>query len=864
MKGIKEQKEDNELSQAPLSLQVISNPVKVLAASGLLLVIAAYWTAALARMKEGMVFMPMDNGNLLKGFSSSSDPTHEVMVFWCDKCSLQAHPDFTRYRKEVEKEIDALRTQDTHCNDLEWSSAGKPMPGVPASKYLSEDGTTAFVEMHASKLRCMLDIRRRLKKLGRSTGDILMSPGGPETVADASMAAEFRTALKHSVFAVPVCGLILWLVVGNVHRAASPMFCVGAAYMTGKGLVGICKKCWPMLNVNFDDSCILFIVLALCVDYALFFWSRFNDERDKNPGPEGYRTALVASLHRSGTVIIISNCFVTLAYGCTMLLPYLNVWAYLGLYIQAMGGCASAGFYSVTLTPAVAALFPRFFDHGTDPGESVQKALWSRLPKPQNIWLCWARIITKGPMMFFIPLLAYACMVPFVSLVFWHFKPSFDSERQGSRDDLIEQKALARFEERFNLGQLYPVTLVLEAEPQGPVRGPMVPADTNSMLQTGWSASRAGWSSGPAPLAFIGQSIDYNTNVALALEFGNATCQLAHDILRQTRGKDCEVKSNDMLGLWWMPTLNDTGGLGDHSCTVSNPAAIVVSGFRGVRDPLKHIPPDMKKHMPTMLQESLSHDGKRLLFKVMPAFRPTSPEAFSLDRVLRDQILKEPRGFISNGQRYNLKVQHTSSMQVQVDASLGLGQAVPKVLGIFAPLTAIAIGISFASAFLAIKLALTVIVPIITTYGMAIAVYQLGWLDRLGIEMLSETGGLDFRMMVLTAGILFGFAMDYDLFLFVRVYEHRLEGYDNLSAVKRALVETGPVITTAGTMMVVSFFFIMCSHTVFLRTMGFIFTVGVLFDVYVVRTMIAPVFLSIAENLNYWPRKMPPAVKKWE
>jgi len=130
--------------------------------------------------------------------------------------------------------------------------------------------------------------------------------------------------------------------------------------------------------------------------------------------------------------------------------------------------------------------------------------------------------------------------------------------------------------------------------------------------------------------------------------------------------------------------------------------------------------------------------------------------------------------------------------------------------------------------------------------------------------MLRQSGGLDFRLMVLTAGILFGFAMDYDLFLFVRVYERRLEGYNNVSAVKRALVETGPVITTAGTMMVVSFYFIMCSHTIFLRTMGFIFTVGVLFDVYVVRTMIAPVFLSIAENLNYWPGKMPPATKSWD
>merc|ERR1719159_1445849 len=140
----------------------------------------------------------------------------------------------------------------------------------------------------------------------------------------------------------------------------------------------------------------------------------------------------------------------------------------------------------------------------------------------------------------------------------------------------------------------------------------------------------------------------------------------------------------------------------------------------------------------------------------------------------------------------------------------------------------------------------------------------MGALDWLGIHMLEGASGLDFRMIILTAGILFGLAMDYDLFLFVSVYEYRQAGYDNLSAVKRSLVETGPVITTAGTMMICSFFCVMCSHTVFLRTMGFIFVVGVSFDVFVIRMMIAPVFLIIGESLNYWPYEMPEPTKSWD
>ncbi len=59
-------------------------------------------------------------------------------------------------------------------------------------------------------------------------------------------------------------------------------------------------------------------------------------------------------------------------------------------------------------------------------------------------------------------------------------------------------------------------------------------------------------------------------------------------------------------------------------------------------------------------------------------------------------------------------------------------------------------------------------------------------------------GGLKWTMVYSTSGFLFALAMDYDLFLFARVYERRMQGYDNASAVRIALEETGPLISLAG------------------------------------------------------------------
>ena len=71
-----------------------------------------------------------------------------------------------------------------------------------------------------------------------------------------------------------------------------------------------------------------------------------------------------------------------------------------------------------------------------------------------------------------------------------------------------------------------------------------------------------------------------------------------------------------------------------------------------------------------------------------------------------------------------------------------------------------------------------------------------------------------------TCGFLFALAMDYDLFLFARVYERRQQGYDNASAVRLSLEETGPLITLAGTIMVISFAFVLLSSVPVIAQMG--------------------------------------------
>eukprot|EP00747_Dinoflagellata_sp_TGD_P073508 gnl/TRDRNA2_/TRDRNA2_157932_c1_seq1.p1 gnl/TRDRNA2_/TRDRNA2_157932_c1~~gnl/TRDRNA2_/TRDRNA2_157932_c1_seq1.p1 ORF type:complete len:500 (+),score=94.81 gnl/TRDRNA2_/TRDRNA2_157932_c1_seq1:89-1588(+) len=452
---------------ASLATAVVRNPIKVLVAFGFLTVSSVFWSIKLFDMKEGILFIPTNENSIFKDFAASSDLLYDAMVFWCDNCDVVTDTDFSSSSANVIQRLRMLRRQEPTCGDISWSWMQSPDANLGQAFYLSTDKTTTFIEFHSVSMPCMLAARADLKELTVASGTMRMALGGPETAATASMGAEFLTTLKHSMVATPIFSIILWMVTGNVFKAVSPMICVVASYLTGKGALGICKCYFPTLNVNFDDSCVLFIVLALCVDYALFVWTRFNDMRAAYPSREDYKDVLVAAAQKSGMVIVISNLFVTIAWFQGMFFPFMNLWGYLGLYFQAAIASACSMIYTLTVLPALAASAPHLFD-GSDPiAAKWHTKIWGYLPSPHDLWLKWSRIITRKPLMFLIPLIAYAVM-GYCIMPLDQYKPSFDIEVQGIRHDVIEGRALAQFEKKFNVGMLYPVKIVLEATYLGP------------------------------------------------------------------------------------------------------------------------------------------------------------------------------------------------------------------------------------------------------------------------------------------------------------------------------------------------------------------------------------------------------------
>jgi len=199
-------------------------------------------------------------------------------------------------------------------------------------------------------------------------------------------------------------------------------------------------------------------------------------------------------------------------------------------------------------------------------------------------------------------------------------------------------------------------------------------------------------------------------------------------------------------------------------------------------------------------------------------------------------------------------------MAVEVDAEELTSARFPWVVLITVVVVFTVIAIRYRSILLPFRMFFTTALPIISVLGTGVFVFQDGCFDWLDFASLKSQGGLVWINPIACTFMLIGFALDYDIFLFSRIYADRKNGVflDDSEAIINAVAKTGPVITTAGCIMALAFSgMILQSSNPFLSQMGFTMIYGILMDTFIVRTLLVPTFLSMAGRFNWLPMKMP-------
>jgi uncharacterized membrane protein YdfJ with MMPL/SSD domain len=165
---------------------------------------------------------------------------------------------------------------------------------------------------------------------------------------------------------------------------------------------------------------------------------------------------------------------------------------------------------------------------------------------------------------------------------------------------------------------------------------------------------------------------------------------------------------------------------------------------------------------------------------------------------------------------------------------------------------------------LPLRLAATIIFPIAFMWGVFLLVYQYGILNWMHWAAMSDSRGVQWLIPIMGTALLIALALDYDLFFYTRVHEYHNDRRIRMplrAAIINAMCTTGDTITSAGIIMTIAFCPLFMSGDKGLNQIGFVLCVGVLFDTFVIRTLLVPAILSITfeERQRVWD----PEWKEW-
>lgn len=192
----------------------------------------------------------------------------------------------------------------------------------------------------------------------------------------------------------------------------------------------------------------------------------------------------------------------------------------------------------------------------------------------------------------------------------------------------------------------------------------------------------------------------------------------------------------------------------------------------------------------------------------------------------------------------------TGQTAANIDISNKLQSALPKFLIIIVAFAFILLTVAFRSILIPLIAVGGFVLSLLATLGVVVLTIQDGHFADL-LNLPGKSSVLNF-LPVLVVGILFGLAMDYEVFLVSRIREGYLVHRDNARAVENGLRDTGSVIIAAAFIMISVFASFVFTDEIIIQSMGLALAAGVFFDAFIVRLLIVPASINIFGKYNWY------------
>ena len=237
---------------------------------------------------------------------------------------------------------------------------------------------------------------------------------------------------------------------------------------------------------------------------------------------------------------------------------------------------------------------------------------------------------------------------------------------------------------------------------------------------------------------------------------------------------------------------------------------------------------------------AVSDDSRLAAFQVVPS---EGPNSVSTERLVRDlRELPPVNGDIDLGV--------AGQAAINIDISEGLADVLPLYLAVVVGLSFLIMVMVFRSLLVPLVATVGFVLSLFATYGTVTAVFQWGWFgDLFGIH---QPGPILSFLPVILVGILFGLAMDYQLFLATGMREAFVHGSPARLAVAQGFRAGRSVVIAAAIIMVAVFSGFITSESVIIKSMGLGLAAGVLFDAFVVRMLLMPAVMHLLGRSAWW------------
>lgn len=282
-----------------------------------------------------------------------------------------------------------------------------------------------------------------------------------------------------------------------------------------------------------------------------------------------------------------------------------------------------------------------------------------------------------------------------------------------------------------------------------------------------------------------------------------------------------------------------------------NAPLIVVAKAAGSKDPQSEIAKSTTfikelKGVASVSPIIPSPSGKAAIITVLPETGPHDIRTTELVQTMRDHasnILEKNK----------VEVLLTGGTAVNIDISEKLSEALPKFALLIVGLAFVLLMMVFRSIMVPIKAVLGFLFTLGATLGFIVWVIQDGYLGNLfGIP---EPGPVLNFLPILVTGILFGLAMDYEVFLVSRMREDYTHTGDARQSVRSGISHSGPVVAAAGLIMIAVFASFIFAEDTIIKSMGLALAFGILIDAFVVRMTLVPAIMTIlGKSAWYLPK----------